>query len=114
MKVLAFEDSVNIESLLISSGINVENLQINQYWESSDFLNRIKEFDPDILLLDHYMPPTKGLRLLQELLNSNVKKPGIIVAMSSASMANQAMLSAGADYGIEKFRLGELEIWAQS
>ena len=114
MKVLAFEDSVNIESLLISCGINVENFQINQYWESSDFLKRIEEFNPDIFLLDHYMPPTKGLRLLQELINSNVKRPEVIVAMSSASMANQAMLSAGADYGIEKFKLGELKIWAQS
>ena len=61
MKVLAFEDSVDIEALLLSRGVNLDNFLIKQYWDSHDYLNRIENYDPDVLLLDHYMPPTKGL-----------------------------------------------------
>tara|TARA_B100000123_G_C25694350_1_gene412317 strand:+ start:687 stop:1031 length:345 start_codon:yes stop_codon:yes gene_type:complete len=114
MKVLAFEDSVDIEALLISGGVEISNLEFKQYWDSQNYLERISEFAPDILMLDHYMPPTHGLDVLKGLLTSEVNRPKTIVAMSSASMANNAMLKAGADIGIVKFDISKLEIWTQS
>jgi|TARA_B110000914_G_scaffold116324_1_gene101697 DNA-binding response OmpR family regulator len=111
MKVLAFEDSVDIEALLIGNGVDLSKVEFKQYWESVDHLDRILQFDPDVLMLDHYMPPTKGLDVLVNLLKSNIKKPQTIVAMSSSSMANIAMLKTGADFGIVKFKVSELEIW---
>ena len=114
MKVLAFEDSVDIEALLVSGGIDLSDYEFKQYWDSQNYLERISEFCPDILMLDHYMPPTRGLDVLKGLLASDVKRPETIVAMSSASMANNAMLNAGADYGIVKFEISKLEIWTHS
>ena len=114
MKVLAFEDSVDIEALLISGGINLEKIEFKQYWDSQNYLERISEFSPDILMLDHYMPPIRGLDVLKGLLASEIQRPRTIVAMSSASMANNAMLNVGADIGIVKFNVPELEIWNQS
>ena len=114
MKALAFEDSVDIEALLVSGGINLSNYEFKQYWDSQDYLERIFEFSPDILMLDHYMPPTRGLDVLKGLLASEVKRPETIVAMSSASMANNAMINAGADIGIVKFEISTLKIWNQS
>ena len=114
MKILAFEDSVDIEALLVSGGIDLSSHEFKQYWDSQDYLERIFEFSPDILMLDHYMPPTRGLDVLKGLLASDVKRPEIIVAMSSASMANNAMLNAGANLGIVKFEISKLEIWDQS
>lgn len=111
MKVLAFEDSVDIEALLISSGVDLSNIEFKQYWDTEDHLERISLFAPEVLMLDHYMPPTKGLDVLKNLLNSNLIRPKTIVAMSSASMANNAMMKSGADLGITKFRISELEIW---
>ena len=111
MKILAFEDSVDIEALLISGGIDLQSLEFHQYWDSQDYLERIKQFNPDILLLDHFMPPTKGLDLLKGLLSSDVIRPEIIVGMSYSSMANNAMLNAGADHGITKFDLPKLSLW---
>ena len=111
MRVLAFEDSVDIEALLISGGISFTDIEFKQYFESSNYLEKISLFDPDVLLLDHFMPPTKGLDLLKGLLDSNIKRPDIIVGMSSSSMANNAMLNVGADFGITKFDLSKLEIW---
>ena len=114
MRVLAFEDSVDIEALLISGGIDLSGFEFKQYWDSQNHLERISEFDPDILMLDHYMPPTRGLDVLKGLLASDVKRPKTIVAMSSASMANNAMVNAGADVGIVKFDISKLDIWTQS
>ena len=114
MKVLAFEDSVDIEALLISGGVNMANVEFKQYWDSQDCLERISKYSPDILLLDHYMPPIKGLDVLRKLLASEIDRPGTIIAMSSASMANNAMLSVGADIGIVKFNIPKLDLWNQS
>ncbi len=111
MKVLAFEDSVDIEALLISGGIDLSNFEFKQYWDSQNYLERISEFAPEILLLDHYMPPTRGLDVLKGLLASDIKRPKTVVAMSSASMANNAMLDAGADVGIVKFDIPKLNVW---
>ena len=114
MKVLAFEDSVDIEALLISGGIDLSAIEFKQFWDSQNYLERISKFSPDILMLDHYMPATRGLDLLKSLLSSDVNRPPTIIAMSSASMANNAMLNAGADIGIVKFSVPELDVWNQS
>ena len=111
MKVLAFEDSVDIDSLLLSGGVDLSKFEFKQYWDSQDYLAKITEFAPDVLLLDHYMPPTRGLEVLRGLLASKVKRPQTIIAMSSASMANNAMLNAGANIGIVKFELATLDFW---
>ena len=111
MKVLAFEDSVDIEALLVSGGVNMRNVELKQYWDSENCLERISKYSPDILLLDHYMPPIKGLDVLRKLLASEVDRPSKIIAMSSASMANNAMLKTGADIGIVKFQLATLDVW---
>ena len=75
MKVLAFEDSVDIEALLISGGVDLENIDFKQHWDSQNYLERISEYSPDILMLDHYMPPTRGLDVLKGLLSPMYKDP---------------------------------------
>ncbi|MDC0340379.1 hypothetical protein OAM96_00285 [Candidatus Poseidoniaceae archaeon] len=115
MKVLAFEDGYDIEALLISGSIDMTNIEFVQYWTSTDFLEKIKQFSPDVLLLDHFMPPTRGYDVLVAL-NDAVKRgedkrPNKIIAMSSEQRANDKMLSIGADEGIIKFDLPSLEFW---
>ena len=111
MRVLAFEDHYDIEALLTAGGVNVNKLVIQQLWDSSDALNRIQQFAPDVLLLDHYMPPKTGSQVLESLFASDVHRPQIVVAMSSESGKNDAMVDLGADIGIVKFNLAELMIW---
>ena len=67
------EDSVDIEALLISGGVDLENLDFKQYWDSQNYLERISEYCPDILMLDHYMPPTRGLDVLKGCLHRYAK-----------------------------------------
>jgi DNA-binding response OmpR family regulator len=113
MRVLAFEDHYDIEALLTAGGVNMEGITIEQRWNSSNALEWIQDFAPDVLLLDHYMPPLSGFQVLEALLNSEVKRPSTVIAMSSATDKNRAMVARGADLGVVKFDLAELEIWPQ-
>ena len=115
MRVLAFEDGWDITELLERDGVDVSALEIVQHWDSQDFLERIREFTPDVLLLDHFIPPTKGLDVLRQLNSAvsagEVERPELVVGMSSASMANTRMLNEGADHGILKYSLATLDFW---
>ena len=112
MRVLAFEDHYDIQAMLTAAGIDVERLVIKQRWNSTDALDHIHRFAPDVLLLDHYMPPQSGYQVLEALLASEVPRPTTIVAMSSAASKNDAMVALGADVGIVKFDLSSLDFWA--
>ena len=72
-------------------------------------------FQPDLLLLDHYIPPVKGLEVLRGLLelvsSDKIQRPKLILGISSSSAANEAMEYAGADGSIGKFQLANHEVW---
>lgn len=111
MRVLAFEDHYDIKAMLTAGGVNTDDLVIEQRWNSADAVERIRGFAPDVLLLDHYMPPLSGYRVLEALLASDVQRPSTVIAMSSASEKNNDMVDLGADQGVVKFDLAELDVW---
>ena len=111
MRVLAFEDHYDIQAMLTAGGVNTDALVIEQRWNSTDAVERIRAFAPDVLLLDHYMPPMNGYQVLEALLRSDVQRPSTVIAMSSASAKNDAMVRLGADRGVVKFDLATLDVW---
>ena len=111
MRILAFEDMYDIHEMLVSAGIDTKPFFFEQRWNSTDALEHIRNFRPNILLLDHYMPPISGYEVLTQLLDSDVPRPDTIVAMSSEPSKNQAMVEHGANHGIVKFKVTELDIW---
>ena len=111
MRVLAFEDHYDIEAILTAGGVNMDNLIFEQRWNSMDALEHIRDFAPEVLLLDHYMPPLNGFQVLEMLLSSDIKRPLTVIAMSSAADKNDDMVGLGADRGVVKFDLAELDVW---
>ena len=112
VRVLAFEDHYDIEAILTAGGVDVDRFVIQQRWNSSEAVDHIRRFQPDVLLLDHYMPPLSGHQVLSDLLASDVPRPSIVVAMSSDPGKNDAMVALGADVGIVKFDLASLDLWS--
>ena len=111
MRVLAFEDHYDIEAMLTAGGVDTDALVIEHRWNSTDALDHIQRFQPDVLLLDHYMPPLSGHQVLSDLLSSSVPRPTIVVAMSSDPAKNDAMVRLGADIGVVKFDVAGLALW---
>ena len=111
MRVLAFDDHYDIEAILTAGGVNTDNLIFEQRWNSMDALEHIRDFAPEVLLLDHYMPPLNGFQVLEMLLSSDIKRPLTVIAMSSAADKNDDMVGLGADRGVVKFALADLDVW---
>ena len=115
MRVLVFEDSYDIEKILVEGGIDLGDWEFLQYWNTMDCFDRVVKFKPDLLLLDHYIPPIKGLEVLRGLLElvaaDQIQRPRMILGISSSSAANEAMEYAGADGSIDKFQLVNHEVW---
>ena len=118
MRILVFEDTYDILEMLSNFEIKFENFEIKQYWDTKNSIHRIKEFNPDVLLLDYYIEPSTGLQVLQELNlaveNNQLKRPIKIIGISSSSTANSRFLQFGADYSIIKFELEKLDFWKKN
>ena len=112
MRVLIFEDNYDIEAMLVSGGISTRDMTIEQRWDSSDALDHIKRFQPNVLLLDHFMPPITGYEVLKRLLASNHPRPTTVIAISSEASKNKAMVNLGADESIIKFDVHALACWS--
>ena len=77
----------------------------------------IRDFAPDVLLLDHYIPPKTGLAVLEALNTAvaagSVQRPRYVIGMSSVRRCNEAMLAAGADAAFIKWDVPTWSGWAR-
>jgi two-component system, NtrC family, nitrogen regulation response regulator GlnG len=72
-------------------------------------LDRVRDSDPSVIVLDYQLPDGTGLELLQHLKSENVKQPVIFVtAYGSADLALQAMSKGAFDYLQKPLELGKL------
>tara|TARA_B100000767_G_scaffold11520_1_gene11153 strand:- start:3326 stop:3688 length:363 start_codon:yes stop_codon:yes gene_type:complete len=115
MRVLVFEDSYDVEAMLQSAGVNLNNTVLLQRWSSEDAIQHIEAFQPQVVMLDFFMPPHTGLEVLS-MLNRAVRegavvRPDLVIGISSENEANAMMLHEGADQVIIKFDLHALSIW---
>ena len=115
MRVLAFEDTYDIEALLFSAKVDLTKVEFVQRWDSSTPIHHIIKFNPDVVLLDYFMPPYTGLEVLQMINEAvgkkQISRPSTIVGISSEAKANQALAKEGADDCIIKFEMHRLSIW---
>ncbi len=115
MRILVFEDTYDILEMVTNFDINFDNFEIKQYWDTNNSTTRIKEYSPDVLLLDYYINPINGLQVLQELnlavSKNQIERPSKVIGISSSSTANSRFLQFGADNSIIKFELDKLDIW---
>ena len=115
LKILAFEDDYDIEAILASGGVDLSNHEFKQLWNTSNAMDEIKLFNPDILLMDYYIPPISGYKVLESLLEQidqgKLARPKHIVAMSSAMSKNEEMKRLCSDFAIVKWEISKLPIW---
>jgi CheY-like chemotaxis protein len=87
------------------------------HWLRSDAVANVSAFKPDVLLLDHFIPPLNGLQVLaavnEAVAAQRLQRPLFIIAMSSQSSKNAAMVAAGADAGFVKWDVPDWPGWAR-
>jgi len=108
-KVLICDDD---EGILEVAGIVLgeKGYEVEQISESDLVVDRVNEFNPDVVLLDLWMPKVSGEDLTKQL-KGNPETAGIPVVIVSASMETQKIaVAAGADgFLCKPFNISDLE-----
>lgn len=110
--------AMHCASFLSSYGFDVKSVAK----DGSKIIESIKQLQPDVVLMDAFMPRIDALGVLNQLRNEQLEKRPIIALMSAVDNPNfeQVLLNAGADYyflkpfdlNIMAERLSQLSGWA--
>jgi len=109
-KVFLLDDEDLIVSVL-SKALKEEGYDIYAQTEPVDVLNKIKSWDPDVVLLDIRMPDRNGIEILKEIKGSEIDTQVVMLtADDSAETAVTAMKLGAADYLTKPFNTDEVKI----
>lgn len=100
VRILHFEDKVNdadeIIQLLKDEGLDFDSKVVAK---KEDFFKAIESFQPHLILCDYYLPSTDSVQILNELKNSGIEIPFIILTGEiSESFALEAIKHGADDY----------------
>ena len=101
-KVLIVEDDENINNLIkVSLG---EGYELRQAYEGRNAMKLIREFRPDLVVLDLMLPGVDGLDICQTVKKDPELKETVIIIVSAADAVKNRFrgLKYGADYYIKK------------
>lgn len=94
-----FEDSIySIKFILQSLGYRVESIAAK-----ADFLSRLQEFAPDLVIVDMLIPNNEGLSVIRFLKEKGFReKPLLAITADAVSVEESEIKEAGADEVLTK------------
>ena len=97
IKILLMDDDVNSENSMVQF-FNNQNFECTHLAYGFGVLERVKEFEPDIILCDYNLPPLSGLDILYQLKGDIATAPIPFVFMSGNAPVDDVIvgLKAGA------------------
>ncbi len=105
LKVMIVDDNKEFVDML-SRYVNMQDDMetVCSLYDGLEVINKIKEVEPDLVLLDIVMPEKDGLAVLDEMLEKNLEKRPNIVMLSSIGQERitQKAISLGAMYYVVK------------
>lgn len=107
-KLLIIDDEVEYASTLCQR-LQLRGIDITDANSGTDGLAKLKEINPDIVILDLKMPDMNGLDVLAEIKehNSDIKVI-MVTGHGSAAAGLQAKRKGAFDYIMKPFKLAEL------
>ena len=108
MKILWIDDEPDI-MVLCSAILGKHGHKVNNLQKSKNVMNTISETQPDVILLDHWMPEMTGVEVARQLKKSPYANIPIIMCTSNPEIRDEAK-RAGADCFITKpFTIDQVE-----
>jgi len=109
-KVFLLDDDGLIVSVL-SRALKKEGYEVYEETETDDAINKIKSWDPDLLLLDISMPGRDGIEILKEIRGEEIQTQVVMLtADDTAETAVKAMKLGAVDYLTKPFNTDEVKI----
>src|SRR6201996_553542 len=107
-RVLVVDDELNITEL-VSLGLRYEGFDVSSAHDGRGALRAIREFKPELMILDVTMPDIDGLEVVRRMRAENVWTPVIFLTARDATEDKIAGLTVGGDdYLTKPFSLDEL------
>jgi len=112
-KVLILDDDIDILQIcsivLKKKGFDVSTLN-----NSNQIVDRVRAFQPDVILMDNWIPGPGGIEATKELKNTPDLQTIPVIFFSANSNVTQLAKEANADYFLQKpFDITELEAIVQ-
>lgn len=99
-KILLIEDDPFIVDIYTTK-LKESNFDVNVLTDGSDFLERIKEIKPDLLLLDIVLPQVDGWEILREIRSDPKIKNLKVIVLSNLSQKSD--VEKGMILGADKY-----------
>lgn len=109
-KVFLLDDEDLIVSVLAKS-LKSEGYEVYPETETDGVIEKIKSWDPDVLLMDIRMPDRNGIDILEEIKESKIDTQVVMLTADDAvETAVKAMKLGAADYLTKPFNTDEVKI----
>lgn len=109
-KIFLLDDDELIVSML-SRAFAKEGYETFEATDPRTAVNKIKSWDPDIVLLDIAMPGKNGIEVLEDIIRETIDAPVVMLTSDdTAETAVKAMKIGAADYVTKPFNLDEVKI----
>jgi DNA-binding NtrC family response regulator len=108
IKVLFIDDDIKAQKNL--NLLFHEEIEIFSAYTGTQGLKRIREYLPDVVLLDISLPDLNGIRVLEQI-NSSLNPPPVIMltAYNDVQLVVRAIKAGALDYIVKPFKLKELK-----
>lgn len=109
-RVLIVDDEKNMRWVL-GQALSSEGFEIVEAADGKEALAAIAEQEPDVMVLDHRMPPPDGMEVLRNVRASGMSFPIIMLtAHGNVAQAVEAIKAGASEYLTKPFDLEELKI----
>jgi len=109
-RVLIVDDEKNMRWVLGQALAN-EGFEVSEAADGKQALASISEQEPDIMVLDHRMPPPDGMEVLRKVRGKGLAFPIIMLtAHGNVAQAVDAMKAGASEYLTKPFDLEELKL----
>jgi two-component system OmpR family response regulator len=107
-RVLVVDDELNITEL-VSLGLRYEGFDVSSAHDGRGALRAVREFKPELMILDVTMPDIDGLEVVRRMRAENIWTPVMFLTARDATDDKIAGLTVGGDdYVTKPFSLDEL------
>ncbi len=108
--ILIADDEKNMRWVL-SQSLEAEGFKVVQAADGTEALAAVDEEEPDVMVLDHRMPPPDGMEVLRTLRANGHRFPIIMLtAHGNVATAVEAMKAGASEYLTKPFDLDELKL----
>jgi DNA-binding response OmpR family regulator len=108
-RVLIFDDDTDLLEVC-SIILKSKNFEVNGCSKCNELIREVENFDPNVILMDNWIPDTGGIRATQLIKQNDKWKKVPVIFFSANNNVQELAREAGADYFLQKpFEIDELE-----